>query len=141
MLMNLLAMLTGGFYSTQPCTVRLWSPNAASIAAIGQPCATSVRTKTIVACGVRRLYKGVPLRAEKVFRQTSQRYRLGWREWILMLPSPICPVAGQAVLGQNAVCGSMRFLLVWLLEGFYLDPHPIVPISQLSAHLPRHPGW
>jgi hypothetical protein len=91
------------------------------------------RLTTVLSGNALGLYKGVPLRPPKVFRQTSQRYRLGWREWILMSPSPICPVAGQAGLGQNVVCGSMRFLLVWLLEGFYLDPHPIVPISQLRA--------
>jgi hypothetical protein len=134
--MDTLAVLSGAIHPLL-CTVRLWRPKAASIAAIGQPYATSVSTKTMVASGVRRLYKGVPLRAPKVFWQTLQRYRWGEREWMLMLPCPHCAVAGQSVLGQNTLCGSMRFLPVWSSERFYLDPHPIAPISQLSAHLPH----
>jgi hypothetical protein len=74
MLMNLLAVVPSGIYPLLH-GVRLWSPKAASIAATkGQPYATSVSTTTtMVASGVRRLYKGVPLRATKVFWQTSQR--------------------------------------------------------------------
>jgi hypothetical protein len=58
--MDSLAVLTGGIHPPLH-GVRLWNPNAASIAAMGQPCATSVSTTTMVACGVRRLCKGVPM--------------------------------------------------------------------------------
>jgi hypothetical protein len=59
--MDTLAVLSGAIHPLL-CTVRLWRPKAASIAAIGQPYATSVSTKTMVASGVLRLYKGVPLK-------------------------------------------------------------------------------
>jgi hypothetical protein len=72
MLMNLLAVVPSGIYPLLHGSP-LESEGGFAIAAKGQPYATSVSTTTMVASGVRRLYKGVPLRATKVFWQTSQR--------------------------------------------------------------------
>src|SRR6266566_4241852 len=64
-----------------------------------------------------------------------------------MLPWLICPLAGQARLGQNVVAGSMRILLSWRCwgacqEGVCLDPHFCYKCfsPRLSVELPEtHP--
>src|SRR5439155_26627237 len=60
-----------------------------------------------------------------------------------MLPWLICPLAGQARLGQNVVAGSMRILLSWRCwgacqEGVCLDPHFCYKCfsPRLSVELP-----
>ena len=44
----------------------------------------------------------------KVLYESTQMKRLSLREWIPMLPWPLCPLAGHAIFGQNVVVGSMR---------------------------------
>src|SRR5882724_660069 len=67
-----------------------------------------------------------------------------------MLPWLICPLAGQARLGQNVVAGSMRILLSWRCwgacqEGVCLDPHCCYKCvsPRLSVELPiaLHDGF
>src|SRR5207249_7284041 len=81
------------------------------MAGMGQPLPMSVTTQVMVVSAVRRRKKGVPARSLKVCPQTVQRYRTRLRLWIRMVPSPSCPLAGQSMLGQNTVCGSMTHLL------------------------------
>src|SRR6266487_416858 len=38
--------------------------------------------------------------------------RCSFREWIPILPWPVWPLAGQCLLGQKTVVGSMRILLL-----------------------------
>src|SRR6059036_856491 len=81
------------------------------MAGMGHPLPMSVTTQVMVVSAVRRRKKGVPARSLKVCPQTVQRYRTRLRLWIRMVPSPSCPLAGQSMLGQNTVCGSMTHLL------------------------------
>jgi hypothetical protein len=92
----------------------------------------------MVASGVRRLYKkAYPYEQRLSLLANVATVALRMTRVDEMFPSLIWAVAGEALLGQNTLCGSMYSFAVWLSEGFYLDPHLIVPISQLSApHLP-----
>jgi len=40
-------------------------------------------------------------------RHAVQIKRSSLHEWMPMLPSPICPLAGHAILGQHVAVGSM----------------------------------
>src|ERR1700745_3131115 len=62
-------------------------------------------------------------------------------EWIPILPWPVWPLAGQFLLGQNVVVGSMMVLLALCgsrPRGVYLDPHFRYKWAapRLSAELP-----
>src|SRR6266566_2717314 len=51
--------------------------------------------------------------------------RCSFREWIPILPLPVWPLAGQCLLGQNMVVGSMLVLLAVcrsIPRGVCLDP-------------------
>src|SRR5215831_3855263 len=67
--------------------------------------------------------------------------RCSFCEWIPILPWPIWPLAGQCLLGQNVVVGSMMVLLAWcgsMPRGVYLDPYLRYKCAspRLSAELP-----
>ena len=90
---------------------------------------------------VRRRYKTVPYVAAKVLRHGVQMKRLSLRAWMPILPWPVWPLAGHALLGQHVVVESMLVLRVALgnvLGGVWLDPRlyhkDILP--RLSGELP-----
>src|SRR6266568_374426 len=86
--------------------------------------------------------------------------RCSFCEWIPILPWPVWPLAGQSLLGQNVVVGSMMVLLALcgsMPRGVYLGPHfrykcasprlsaelpfkhlppCFIPMEELFAHLP-----
>src|SRR4029434_7981181 len=67
--------------------------------------------------------------------------RCSFCEWIPILPWPVWPLAGQCLLGQNVVVGSMMVLLALCgsrPRGVYLDPHFRYKCAspRLSAELP-----
>src|SRR6266699_1560487 len=67
--------------------------------------------------------------------------RCSFREWIPILPWPVWPLAGQFLLGQNVVVGSMMVLLALcgsMPRGVYLGPHFRYKCAapRLSAELP-----
>src|SRR5215510_5259098 len=53
----------------------------------------------------------VPLVVLNVFWPSWQMNRCSFCEWIPILPLPVWPLAGQFLLGQNVVVGSMTLLL------------------------------
>src|SRR5437016_13998348 len=68
--------------------------------------------------------------------------RCSFCEWIPILPWPVWPLAGQSLLGQNVVVGSMMVLLALcgsMPRGVYLGPHFRYKCAspRLSAELPR----
>src|SRR5712691_3602582 len=93
--------------ATHPATVRSSEPNATTIAGRGHPWASNVTTRLTVSAEVRRREKAVPFVALNVLRHAVQRKRLSLHEWMPMLPWPVCPLAGHAILGQNVLAGSM----------------------------------
>src|SRR6266571_668221 len=69
--------------------------------------------------------------------------RCSFCEWIPILPWPVWPLAGQSLLGQNVVVGSMMVLLALcgsMPRGVYLGPHFRYKCAspRLSAELPDH---
>src|SRR6266704_329147 len=69
--------------------------------------------------------------------------RCSFCEWIPILPWPVWPLAGQSLLGQNVVVGSMMVLLALcgsMPRGVYLGPHFRYKCAspRLSAELPRN---
>src|SRR5438132_11904116 len=71
--------------------------------------------------------------------------RCSFCEWIPILPWPVWPLAGQSLLGQNVVVGSMMVLLALcgsMPRGVYLGPHFRYKCAspRLSAELPRPDG-
>src|SRR6266516_4450664 len=67
--------------------------------------------------------------------------RCSFCEWIPILPWPVWPLAGQFLLGQNVVVGSMMVLLALcgsMPRGVYLGPHFRYKCAspRLSAELP-----
>src|SRR2546430_1006185 len=67
--------------------------------------------------------------------------RCSFCEWIPILPWPVWPLAGQSLLGQNVVVGSMMVLLALcgsMPRGVYLGPHFRYKCAspRLSADLP-----
>src|SRR5437016_14255102 len=67
--------------------------------------------------------------------------RCSFCEWIPILPWPVWPLAGQSLLGQNVVVGSMMVLLALcgsMPRGVYLGPHFRYKCAspRLSAELP-----
>src|SRR5207244_11305007 len=71
--------------------------------------------------------------------------RCSFCEWIPILPWPVWPLAGQSLLGQNVVVGSMMVLLALcgsMPRGVYLGPHFRYKCAspRLSAELPGKPG-
>src|SRR6266581_4105490 len=71
--------------------------------------------------------------------------RCSFCEWIPILPWPVWPLAGQSLLGQNVVVGSMMVLLALcgsMPRGVYLGPHFRYKCAspRLSAELPSLPG-
>src|SRR6266571_1251711 len=67
--------------------------------------------------------------------------RCSFCEWIPILPWPVWPLAGQSLLGQNVVVGSMMVLLALcgsMPRGVYLGPHFRYECAspRLSAELP-----
>src|SRR6266704_1650294 len=67
--------------------------------------------------------------------------RCSFCEWIPILPWPVWPLAGQSLLGQNVVVGSMMVLLALcgsMPRGVYLGPHFRYKCASplLSAELP-----
>src|SRR5437870_13762770 len=72
--------------------------------------------------------------------------RCSFCEWIPILPWPVWPLAGQSLLGQNVVVGSMMVLLALcgsMPRGVYLGPHFRYKCAspRLSAELPKEPRW
>src|SRR6266571_4616463 len=70
--------------------------------------------------------------------------RCSFCEWIPILPWPVWPLAGQSLLGQNVVVGSMMVLLALcgsMPRGVYLGPHFRYKCAspRLSAELPPEP--
>src|ERR1700758_563345 len=70
--------------------------------------------------------------------------RCSFCEWMPILPWPVWPLAGQFLLGQNVVVGSMMVLLALCgsrPRGVYLDPHFRYKWAapRLSAELPPAP--
>src|SRR6266705_1427104 len=68
--------------------------------------------------------------------------RCSFCEWIPILPWPVWPLAGQSLLGQNVVVGSMMVLLALcgsMPRGVYLGPHFRYKCAspRLSAELPQ----
>ena len=106
----------------------------------GQPWASKVMTWVTSGSGERRRYKGVPWRGEKVWPQSLHLERGRLRPWPMMLPWPMCPLAGHSQLGQNVGCGSMSILwcvmIPEIVPGPAADPqaHDFQP--PLHAHLP-----
>src|SRR5262249_606805 len=68
--------------------------------------------------------------------------RCSFREWILILPWPVWPLAGQFLLGQNVVVGSMIVLLAVcgsIPRGECLDPIFVTSglyHGQVQSYLP-----
>src|SRR5262252_8790422 len=91
--------------------VRSSNPNAATIACTGHPWASNVTTRRTVSAAVRRRYNTLPVGALNVLWHSWQMNRCSFCEWIPILPLPVWPLAGQCLLGQNAVVGSMTLLL------------------------------
>ena len=75
----------------QRATVRSSSPNAATMAWIGQPYASSVTTTTTCSRAVRSRYSAVPAVSANVRRHRLHRYRRSARLWITTCPSPFRP--------------------------------------------------
>src|SRR5215475_11445769 len=68
--------------------------------------------------------------------------RCSFCEWIPILPWPVWPLAGQCLLGQNVIVGSMIVLLALcgsMPRGVCLDPHFYYKCAspRLNAELPR----
>src|SRR5438105_14705604 len=59
------------------------------------------------------------------------RRRSSW-EWLPILPWLVCPLAGQCVLGQNTVVGSMTLLLA--LRGNIATRSMSGPLFALQLH-------
>src|SRR6266571_3921482 len=71
--------------------------------------------------------------------------RCSFCEWIPILPWPVWPLAGQSLLGQNVVVGSMMVLLALcgsMPRGVYLGPHFRYKCAspRFSAELPSEEG-
>src|SRR5437016_14667534 len=58
--------------------------------------------------------------------------RCSFCEWIPILPWPVCPLAGQCVLGQNTVVGSMTILLA--MRGNIATRSMSGPLFALQLH-------
>ena len=100
-------LASGGRRASHATTVRSSNPQqATTIACSGPPCARSVSTSATVSTGVRRRSTTVPFVVAKVLWHSVQMHRLSLREWIPILPWPLCPLVGHARLGQNVVVGS-----------------------------------
>jgi hypothetical protein len=63
--------------------------------------ATDVTTGVSRAAGYGLREKGVPVRALKVRPQRVQRERCSRWLWMMLVPCPACPLAGQAAFGHN----------------------------------------
>src|SRR5207253_8861564 len=57
--------------------------------------------------------------------------RCSFCEWIPILPMPVCPLAGQLLLGQNTVVGSMR-CSSWLCVEACQEEYVGIPIFVTS---------
>src|SRR5437764_2143887 len=95
----------------QSALVRSSKPNAATSACTGHPWASNVTTRRTVSAAVRRRYNTVPVVALHVLWHAWQMNRCSFCEWRPILPLPVWPLAGQVLLGQNVVVGSMTLLL------------------------------